>query len=148
LQQPFFERDIDVLFIAESWTRPEKNYKMVKEIASQCKHLRVHIAGEMEKTLPNVRHHGLVTRREEVFKLLGRTKTIVCPSLFDLAPGILYEASAMACNIIASKNCGNWQVCNEELLVDPFNLNNFLEKLYLSLSKKYEDNMDYFLKSR
>jgi glycosyltransferase involved in cell wall biosynthesis len=90
----------------------------------------------------------LVTRRDELFALLGGSKTIVCPSLFDAAPGILFEASAMGCNIITSKNCGNWHICNEKLLVDPFNLNGFLEKISLSLSRKYEDNIDYFMRNK
>jgi glycosyltransferase involved in cell wall biosynthesis len=148
LQKPFHERDIDVIFVASSWSRPEKNYNFVKKIASQCKDLNIHVVGETEKKLPHAEYHGLVTGREELFALMGRSKAIICPSLFDAAPGILFEASAMGCNIIASKNCGNWQICNEALLVDPFNLNNFLEKISLSLSKKYEDNIDYFMKTK
>jgi len=148
LRKPFHERDIDVIFVASSWGRPEKNYNFVKKIASQCKDLNIHVVGETEKKLPHAEYHGLVTGREELFALMGRSKAIICPSLFDAAPGILFEASAMGCNIIASKNCGNWQICNEALLVDPFNLNNFLEKISLSLSKKYEDNIDYFMKTK
>ncbi|HLE25580.1 MAG TPA: glycosyltransferase [Thermodesulfobacteriota bacterium] len=148
LKKPFFERNIDILFIASAWSRPEKNYKLVKKIVLQCKGLNIHIVGEVEEKLVGVKHYGLITKREELFILLGNAKTIVCTSLFDPAPGILFEASAMGCNIIASKNCGNWQICNEELLVDPFNLNNFLEKIFLSLTKKFHDNIDYFLKTK
>jgi glycosyltransferase involved in cell wall biosynthesis len=147
LQKPFQERNIDVIFVASSWSRPEKNYNLVKKIASKYKDLNIHIAGETEKEDSYAEYHGLVTRREELFALLGDSKTIVCPSLFDAAPGVLFEASAMGCNIIASKNCGNWQICNEALLVDPFNLNGFIERISVSLSKKYEDNIDYFMKT-
>jgi glycosyltransferase involved in cell wall biosynthesis len=147
LQRPFYERDIDALFIASSWSRPEKNYKLVKDILSNSKGLSIHIVGELEEKLVGAECHGLVTKREDLFGLIGRAKTVVCPSLFDAAPGILFEASAMGCNIIASKNCGNWEICNEALLVDPFKLDNFLEKLSLSLQKKYEDNMEYFMQT-
>ncbi len=147
LKKTFSERDIDILFIASMWSRPVKNYKLVKKIVSRCKSLKIHIVGEVEEKFDNAKYHGLITRREDLFSLLGRAKSVVCPSLFDAAPGTLFEASAMGCNIIASKNCGNWRNCNEQLLVDPFNLNNFLEKIHLSLSKKYEDNIDYFLKT-
>ncbi|HZX13067.1 MAG TPA: glycosyltransferase [Thermodesulfobacteriota bacterium] len=147
LQKPFFEREIDIISIASYWCRPEKNYKLIKKIVSQLRDLNIHIVGESEKKLPDAKHHGLITKREDMFKLLGNTKTIVCPSLFDAAPGILFEASAMGCNIVASKNCGNWQICNEKLLVDPFNLNNFLEKITVSLTEKFSDNIDYFLKT-
>ena len=147
LRKPFYERDIDILFIASSWSRPEKNYKLVKEIVSNSKGLDIHIVGEAEEKLPNAKHHGLVTKREDLFGLLGGAKTVVCPSLFDAAPGILFEASALGCNVIASKNCGNWEICNETLLVDPFKLDNFLDKLKLSLQKKYEDNIEYFIRT-
>ncbi len=146
-KKTFFERDIDIVFVASSWGRLEKNYSLVKKIISRCKSLNIHIVGEVENKISYANYHGLITDREELLVLLGRSKTIVCPSLFDAAPGILFEASAMDCNIIASGNCGNWQICNDELLVDPFNLNNFLEKIYLSLSKKYEDNIGYFMKT-
>ncbi len=147
LKRTFFERDIDIVFVASSWSRLEKNYNLVKKIVSKCKGLNIHIVGEIENKLSYANYHGLITGREALFTLLGRSKTIVCPSLFDAAPGILFEASAMGCNIIASRNCGNWQICNEKLLVGPFNLNNFLEKISLSLSKKYEDHIGYFMKT-
>ena len=146
-KKDFDSRDIDILFISSIWSRPEKNYKLVKKIASRCKDLKIHIVGEVERKLSCANYHGLITKREELFSLLGRTKTIVCPSLWDSAPGILFEASAMDCNIIASKNCGNWKICNETLLVDPFSLNNFIKKIYFSLAKKYKDNVDYFIKA-
>ncbi len=145
LQKPFDERDIDLLFIAGTWTRPEKNYKLLEEMVSRCKGLNINIIGEVEKRSAHARHHGLIITRGDLFTLMGRAKTVVSPSLFDAAPGILFEASVMGCNIIASKNCGNWRVCNANLLVDPFHVDNFVEKISISLSQKYEDNLDYFL---
>ena len=70
---------------------------------------------------------------------------IVSTSIYDAEPRILYEASAMKCNIIASKNCGNWKICNDQLLVEPFYLYNYLEKIDLSLTRKFDDNINYFL---
>ena len=147
LKKRFSERDIDLLFIASDWKRQEKNYPLVKRIISKCKNLEIHIVGEFEKKIVNATFHSTLNKREDIFRLLGRSKSIVCPSLFDAAPNILYEASAMDCNIVASRNCGNWQICNNKLLVDTFNLRTFLEKIRLSISKKYEDNIDYFLNS-
>jgi glycosyltransferase involved in cell wall biosynthesis len=147
LRRPFCDRDIDLLFVASRWSRPEKNYELVKRIASQCRDLDVHIIGEVGQELVGVVHHGFLIRREDLFGLMGRAKTVVCPSLFDAAPGILFEASAMGCNLIASKNCGNWRICNEQLLVDPFHPHGFMEKVRLSLAREIGDNMDRFLKS-
>jgi len=147
LRKPFCERDIDLLFVASRWSRPEKNYGLVKGIVSQCRNLAVHIVGEVGQRLTGVAHHDFVVRREELFDLMGRSKTVVCPSLFDAAPGILFEASAMGSNIVTSKNCGNWRICNPELLVDPFSLRGFVEKARLSITRKLADNMDYFLEA-
>jgi glycosyltransferase involved in cell wall biosynthesis len=147
LKKPFTQREIDVIFVASSWARPEKNFNLVKKIVSCLEGLNIHIVGEVEKKLPNAKHHGLIRRREDLFALLGNTKTVVCPSLFDPAPGILFEASAFECNIITSKNCGNWKICNEKLLIDPFNLINFIERISISLKNKFEDNMGFFIKT-
>ena len=146
LKIPFNKREIDLIFIASSWSRPEKNYKFLREITSRLKGVNIHVVGELENKDNHATYHNLITNREVLFGLLGNSKTIVCTSLFDSAPGVLFEASAMGCNIITSKNSGNWMLCNEELLVDPFNITNFLNKIPLSLKKKYDDNIDYFLK--
>lgn len=147
LAKPFPERDIDVLFISNSWERKEKNYGLVKELASQLRGSEIHIVGEVVDRIPSATYHGLLTRREEVFRLMGKAKAVVCPSLFDTAPGILFEASAMGCNIVASKNCGNWRICNDALLVDPFAADTFVEKTALAISRKLQDNMRVFLQS-
>jgi glycosyltransferase involved in cell wall biosynthesis len=144
---PFAQRDIDVLFAANSWNRPEKNYALVKKVARRLRGASIHIAGDTGGRSPYATHHGLVADRTEFFKLIGRAKTVVCPSLFDAAPGILFEASAMGCNIVASKNCGNWMICNDQLLVDGIDPAQFLEKITLSSHAKYQDNMDYFLQT-
>jgi len=148
LQKPFCERDIDILFVSSSWARREKNYDLVKRIVSRCKAARVHVVGEVGKKYAPGKYHGLLARRADLFSLMGRAKAVICPSLFDAAPGILFEASAMGCNIIATKSCGNWRICNKDLLVDPPHLRCFLQKIALSLSSKYEDNVDYFLSRR
>jgi glycosyltransferase involved in cell wall biosynthesis len=146
-KKPFEQRDIDVVFVASSWRRPEKNFPLLKKIASSLKNLSIHIVGGTAERLPGVTHHELVTRGEEVFRLMARAKTVVCPSLCDAAPGILFEASALECNVVASKNVGNWRLCNDELLADPYTAAEFVDKIQLSLSKKFEDHIDYFLRA-
>jgi len=144
---PFDQRDIDVLFVASSWERPDKNFPMLKKIASRLKGASIHVVGGSEERLPHVTHHELITAREELFRLLANAKTVVCPSLCDAAPGILFEGSALDCNVVTSKNAGNWRLCNEQLLVEPFTSAEFVSKIRLSLCKKFEDHMDYFLQT-
>lgn len=147
LNKSFSDREIDLIFIASDWSRPEKNFELVKKIISELKNKTIHIIGNVGEYIPGVTLDGVITDREKLFELLGNSKTIVCPSIFDAAPGILFEASALGCNIITSKNCGNWQICNEALLADHFNIKTFLKKISISLEKKYDDNMHLFLQS-
>ena len=147
LSKNFSEREIDIVFIASDWTRPEKNYELIKKLVSALENINIHIVGQTNENIPGVIYDGVITDREKLFKILGNSKTIVCPSIFDAAPGILFEASALGCNIITSKNCGNWQICNNSLLADPYTLKIFKDKIILSLQQKFPDNIDFFLKT-
>jgi len=116
LARPFAERDIDIIFVASNWRRPEKNYPLLRHIAAACGDLRVHVVGATDPDALPVHHHGVVAARADVFALLGRAKVVVSPSRWDAAPGLLFEAAAMGCNVVASRNCGNWELCNAQLL--------------------------------
>jgi glycosyltransferase involved in cell wall biosynthesis len=144
LKRPFAQRDIDLIFVASSWNRPEKNYQLVRQLISRCAGLNIHIVGDIAHPHPAAHYHGAVTQRHELYALLGRSKTLVCPSLIDAAPGILFEASAMGCNVIASPNCGNWQLCHEQLLAEHCSPKAFLQKILLSLTRLYQDNPEHF----
>lgn len=147
LTRPFSERDIDVVFAANSWLRPEKNYQWIYKITRGLGDLSVHIIGEVDKELDGAIYHGFLADRSDLFAVLGRSKVLVCPSLFDTAPGILWEASVLGCNVVASRNCGNWRLCNEQLLVDPYEVNTFIVAIRRAAGRKLEDNMRYFLDS-
>ncbi len=142
---PFNQRDIDLLFIANDWSRPEKNFELLKQVAFACPNLSIHVVGELAEELPCAKAHGLITNREEIHSLMGRAKAVVSPSVFDAAPNILFEASAMDCNLVCSKNCGNWQICNEALLADPFTPENFIRRVRLAATGRFKDNLNLFI---
>jgi len=142
LARPFAERDIDVIAVASNWSRPEKNYPLLQRIAAACDGLRLHVVGKIEGDHLPGHSHGVVTRRDEIYALLGRSKTIVCPSRFDPAPGVLFEASAMGCNVVASPNCGNWELCNAQLLADSPRA--FASRVCRAMTAPYEDNRQRF----
>jgi glycosyltransferase involved in cell wall biosynthesis len=106
--------------------------------------LNIHIVGDVDRPCPPARQHGVVARREDLYDLLGRSKTIVCPSLLDAAPGVLFEASAMGCNVITSPNGGNWQLCNERLLAERCSADVFVSRINRSLAAPHEDNRERF----
>ena len=141
---PFAARDIDLLFVASDWARPMKNYALVREIAARLPELRTHVVGAYDAPCPHAVHHGVVPSRLELFTLLGRCKTLACPSLLDAAPNVLFEASAMGCNVVATRNCGNWELCNDELLAERCTADDFVECIRRSLSHAHADNRDRF----
>jgi glycosyltransferase involved in cell wall biosynthesis len=145
LALPFAERDIDVLFVASTWMRKEKNFGLVADIAERVPGFSVHVVGEFPESIPSVTHHGFVGTRADLFRIMGRARTVVCPSSFDAAPGILFEASVMGCNVVASKNCGNWELCNEQLLVTEYTADAFAESIRRAHSAKFADHMTRFL---
>ena len=140
------KRDIDALFVASSWTRAEKNYGLLSEIAANVEGMSVHVVGEFDEPIPSAVHHGFVADRATLFQLMGRAKSVVCPSTFDAAPGILFEGSAMGCNVIASRNCGNWELCNDRFLVTDYTADAFAEAIRRARATKLPDNLLLFLR--
>lgn len=140
----FDDRNIDILFVANRWSRAEKNYEMVKQIIEGCAGLNIHVVGECDDEIEGAVYHQFLLHNK-VIELMKNTKTVVSTSTYDPAPNVLFEASILGCNMIASKNCGNWELCHPELLVEPHCLENYLEKIPLSLKRKFEDNLEYFL---
>lgn len=144
----FADRDIDALFVASDWNRPEKNFALLSAIAQRLRGKAIHVVGNVPRCLRGVTHHGFVPGRGDLFDLFGRSRSVVCPSVIDAAPGILFEASVLGSNVVASRNCGNWELCNPELLADPFGLNGFVESIARAVERKYDDNLERFLSLR
>lgn len=139
-------RDIDVIFIASLWDRREKGFELVKEIIRRLPDIEIHVVGEVPERVGSATYHGLITSREDLYSLMGRSKILVCPSDFDAAPGVLFEASAMGCQVIASKRCGNWGICNPSLVIDHPDAEEFMQKIGLALDHplpgRYDESME------
>ena len=48
----------------------------------------------------------------------------------------------MGCNVVASKNCRNWQLCSDELVVDPYTLSTFVKRIRLAVAGSIDDRRD------
>ena len=72
---------------------------------------------------------------------------MVCPSLIDAAPGVLFEAAALGANPVASHNCGNADVCHADLLVQEYSAQEFAQCVRRALVRKYEDGLAACLSS-
>ena len=143
--RPFDERDIDLCVVAADWSRREKNYPWVEALAAQRTGMSIHVIGQVPREIPGVTHHGLVASRDEVMTLMGRSRCVAAPSLIDAAPGVLFEAAIMDCNVVASRNCGNWELCAPDLLVEPFEFAVFADAVRRARVVKRADGLDTFL---
>lgn len=145
LARDFAARDIDLLSVASSWSRHEKNYPAVAAVARALPTARLHVVGETPEPIPGAVHHGLVLEPGELFALMGRARALVCPSRFDAAPGILFEGSALGCNLVASPNCGNAAICHPELLAPGADAADLLPPVRRAIERRYEDRIAPFL---
>lgn len=145
--RPWAERDVAVLFIANSWERPVKNYGLVEEMGRRVPHLRLHVVGEVPRRGHGLVHHGMLADRGTLFDLMGRARVVASPSLFDAAPGILFEAATLGCNVVASRNCGNWELCHESLLAEPLEPGVFADRLERAAAEPLESRLGDFLAS-
>jgi len=146
-RQGFAERSIDILFVASSWTRWEKNLPLLRKIADALGHLRVHVVGGCPHPVSGAAHHGLVSNRRALLELMGNAKALVVPSLLDANPGVIFEAAYMGANVVASKCCGNWELCNEDLRVErPGDA--FVAACAKAVERRYPDHLDRFLELR
>lgn len=148
LALPFDERDIDVLFVASNWDREVKNCPMVRQIVASMPDKVIHVLGLAGETVEGAISHGLVPEIEEVFRLFGRARVLVCPSRLDAAPGVLYEGAALGCNLVASRNCGNSRIVNQKLLVDSFTTENFVEVIERALVRPSKNDVKYLVDRR
>ena len=138
MHRPLGERSVDVLFSASLWSRWEKNFALIpptlRLLPSDC---RVHVAGDLSlrqrKALgPRVVAHGLLSRSEH-YELLGKSRCVAVPSVFDAAPGLIFEAASMGCETVSSPNCGNFEVCAPDAQVRDLEPDSFARAILASL---------------
>ena len=145
LAKPFPDREIDLLFIASSWLRDVKNWPLAHQVISDCRELETWVVGKLDRASPHAHCPGFVENRRELFELMGNARTVVSTSRLDTAPGVLFEAAVMGCNVVASRNCGNWKLCHPDLLVERYGRREFAANCRKATERKYEDRLSDFL---
>ena len=146
--KPFAERAIDVLFCATSWRRGEKNLPAILRLVPRLDGLRVAIAGDCPRRVPGAEQLGYVGDRTAMVSLLADARVVVSVSLVDACPTTLFEAAWLGCNVVATRNCGNWRLCHETLLVDPPNDDTFAAAVRRGAARQYPNGLAWFLGTR
>ena len=125
----FVNREYDLVFVAYNLARKLKNYNLLLELIKSKKldHLKILIIGindgveKVNKT--NVTYLGYI-ENDKLILLIKKCKTLFCPSYYDSNPNVVCEAIMNDCNVIISRNCGNYNYINEELIVEDLNDHN------------------------
>ena len=148
LRRPWRERGVDAILVANRWTRPLKNLPLARRLAAQSRGLAIVVVGEGAGGLPGARAVGLVPARPRYLELLGSAKAVVCPSLFEASATPLYEAAVMGCNVVASRDCGNVELCDEALVSAPDDADALVEKLALALRGSRPGGLEMLTRTR
>jgi glycosyltransferase involved in cell wall biosynthesis len=143
--RPFEARDIDVLFVASGWDRIEKNYPLVRAIAARLPGRSVHVIGAVARPDRRTVHEGFLASRADTFERMGRARVVACPSLIDAAPGVLFEAAVLGCNLVASRNCGNWELCHPDLLAPSLDPDAWVACITRGCEQPYASSYQAFL---
>ena len=144
-RRPFAERAVDVLFVASLWSRIEKNWELGRALITRHPEWKIHVVGDTVERVGHATYHGLVADRAALFGLMGNARVVVSPSRLDAAPGILWEAAMLGCNVVASKNCGNWELCHPALLADSLRVEEYSQRIQRALGREYRQHLERFL---
>ena len=69
---------------------------------------------------------------------------LILPSLFDSSPNTVYEALEYGCNIIISKNVGNYDIFNSDSVCeDIYDKDEWIYKILNSINKKIINNIEF-----
>ena len=134
---PWEQRSIDLLFVASNWGRGDKGGIYMRDICARYRSSRCTVVGQNSSlALPNVRLYENLSRMR-VLQLMGESKVLIVPSLFDASPNIVPEAIGCGCNIVLSQNVRNYFLCNPALIVENLDLDRFCTKIDLALKSPY-----------
>ena len=139
----FNDRKYDLIFICYDLSRKLKNYDLVYKILNTNKldNINIIIIVKTQNIIkilkPNIKYLDYVDNKI-LLEYIKNTKTILIPSMFDSNPNTLKEALSFKCNIITSKNVGNYDILNKNLIINDFySINEWIDKIILSIEKEY-----------
>lgn len=126
------ERPIDLLFVATDWRRGEKNFPLLRQICKSLERKKIMTVGFTPERLPSSVIAFDTMSQDDVVQAMVQAKVVVCPSRYDEAPNVLFEAAIAGANIVCSKNCGNYEITDSKL-VAKLEIKDFVRKINLAL---------------
>jgi len=123
--RPYRERQFGLCFSASDWGRRMKNRGLLEAVARRFPQVRIAVCGDrLNLPLPNVIDFGLVDHAT-MLTLLGNSRVVVIPSMYDPSPNLYAEAAKLGCNVVVSTNVGNIDkhpppLCCPDLSIETF----------------------------
>ena len=104
--KPLADRRWDLCMAASNWERPTKGPSVAKAVCEKFKaSRRIVVCGE-KFAVSGVDCYGLVPH-EQMLRIMGDSRVVVVPSLYDSSPNVYVEAAHAGCNVVVSPAVGN-----------------------------------------
>ena len=148
-QEDFDKRDIDIIFAVSSHTRVSKGSAIMNKIITNNNMdnlTKVVIGNKFEKVfnVNNIKKCLFLNQlsQSELLSYLKRSKILIIPSTGDASPNILYEGLHVGCNILLTKNCGNYELFPDiSVLEDVDDIDLFIKHIYLLKDHRIDYNI-------
>lgn len=143
----FTQREYDIIFVCSQLWRKIKNPNFVKELFldKRLENYNKIVIGDGD-LFDGLNINNLTVMKQQsnsiVLYYMKKSKLLLLPSLFDSSPNTLYEAIECGCNILTSKNIGNWELFNPESICDDvYNKNEWFDKIEKNLIKQISNHL-------
>lgn len=132
-------RDIDVLFLGR-W-HDLKGVRFIEFLINNNKNIKFLVtSNDISKVFVNCEKLKL-SRVDDKFELLGRTKVVIIPSLFETASQVALEAISCGAKVVAWSHIGFFEYINSVSVkkINPWDLNEFSQGIRSMLEFKSVD---------
>lgn len=145
----FNKREYDVIYVCSNFKRKIKNPLFVKELFldERLSHIKKIVIGDGDLfNNSHIKNLSILKQQSNsiVLDYMKNSKLLILPSLFDSSPNTVYEALEYGCNIIISKNVGNYEIFNEKCVCeDVIDKQEWITKILNSIQEKINNNIDF-----
>lgn len=137
-QIDFEKRQYDVVFACFNWKRKLKGLELIDKIIDSLKKYKILIIGGSSN---GTKHKNITIvdccSNDILLTYFANTRCFVSTSYYDSYPNAITEAKLCGCNIVTSKNVGQYKVLEPNLVVnDFFNVVEWVNKIEYAIKEK------------
>jgi len=122
LNKSFNQRKYDILYVVSDTLKQIKNPKFANELfrSSHLRKVKKVVIGNNVTYFSNTNNLKQlpVVSQTQLFKYMQESKIIIIPSYYDSSPPLMYEAILNGCIPIISRNAGNNEIFDKQIVCD------------------------------